>query len=184
MSAKHELSENDDGHSFFGLLKSATKSLVDGKIPKGKALDLASFSKGQRVSTHEVTSKKLQKRKRSLKSKPEKRAAVSSRGESGRVAVSNMEMAQMKIQNHDDLTRNADEIISRGEKLLEALGEDFQVANQGKFISINICTGEYFLGGDAFDVGQKVSEKFGLHAPIWNSRIGIPTHGGSAHRFL
>jgi hypothetical protein len=184
MPIKDNPSEAVNKRPFSDILKNATKSDFHDTNQKVARTVVVTVKTKNNTSTSASDKDRSKSTARSLKHRKTERATDRSSVESGHVAISLTEIVEMEINNHDDLLKNADDIISRGKKLLETLGDEFLITHHGKFFSVNVCTGEYFIGEDVFDVSDEILRRYGKNAPVWNSTIGIPIHGGNAHRFL
>lgn len=72
---------------------------------------------------------------------------------------------------------SSEEIVRRGKAIYEKqLRTQVEAANPGKFLVINIETGDYELGEDHLDVSDRAAAKH-PGAALFAMRIGQPTLG-------
>ena len=79
-----------------------------------------------------------------------------------------------------EMTRaEMEEIVRRGQKIYEETLRDLlEPENRGKFLVINVDTGEYEMGDDDVAAGRRASARF-AEGPRFMMRIGYPP----AYRF-
>ena len=67
------------------------------------------------------------------------------------------------------------EIVARGRKLYEDLIRGkVEAGNRGKYLAINVDTGEYEMDADDVAASMRAKSRF-PSAPLYSMRIGYPT---------
>ena len=66
-----------------------------------------------------------------------------------------------------------DEIYRIGERVYERLHEELERNHWGRYIAVNVKSGDYVIGQTLSQARRAFTERFGA-APGWCSRIGIP----------
>lgn len=72
-------------------------------------------------------------------------------------------------------THNSEEIIKRGQSLYDQkIRAAVEPGNTGKYLIINVETGEYEMDVDDLAASVRARERF-PHAPLFTLRVGHPT---------
>ncbi len=70
---------------------------------------------------------------------------------------------------------SGDEIVKRGQAVYnETIRPQVEAGNKGKFLVINVETGEYEMDADDVAAAQRASARF-PDAPLFSVRVGYPS---------
>jgi hypothetical protein len=109
----------------------------------------------------------------------------SGRGEAQNVSAlrerteSDMEWTQNDIDDYDGLCSRMNAMAAKGRQLLENIKKqepDFAAKNIGKYVQVNINTGEYVLASSLSEANDEFSRRFGAGSPCFNEHIGHPVY--------
>ncbi len=88
---------------------------------------------------------------------------------------SDMEWTQDDIDDYEGLCSRMNAMAAKGEQLLDKIKKqepDFATKHFGKFIQVNIETGEYILANSLPEATDEFSRRFGAGSPCFEEHIG------------
>jgi hypothetical protein len=118
-------------------------------------------------------------------------ADFSGRGERQNVSASlertesDMEWTQGEIDDYEGLCTRMNAMAAKGEEILERIKKqepDFATKNFGKFVQVNVETGEYILANSSPEANDEFARRFGAGTPCFEEHIGYPIYVGGAWR--
>lgn len=102
-------------------------------------------------------------------------------------AESDMEWTQNDIDDYEGLCSRMNAMAAKGEEILGRIKKaepDFDTKNFGKFVQVNIETGEYVLANSLPEANDEFARRFGAGTPCFEEHIGHPIYVGGAWRSI